>query len=61
MIIQQSLILLICECIAEKSNVLVIMMDDLGWSDVSWNNKKAQTTPMLEEMAKNGTILVCYK
>ena len=42
----------------EKSNVLVILLDDLGWADVSWNNHKVVATPFMEEMARNGTILV---
>ena len=43
---------------AEKPNVLVILLDDLGWADVSWNNHKVVATPFMEEMARNGTILV---
>ena len=45
----------------EKPNVLVILLDDLGWADVSWNNHKVVATPFLEEMARNGTILVRNK
>ena len=43
----------------ERPNILVILLDDLGWSDVSWNNHLMQTTPFLQQMADNGTILVC--
>ena len=43
----------------EKPNILVILLDDLGWADVGWNNHIMQTTPFLDEMANNGTILVC--
>ena len=43
----------------ERPNILVILLDDLGWADVSWNNHIMQTTPFLEEMSQNGTILVC--
>ena len=41
----------------ERPNIIFILADDLGWSDVSWNNENVQATPFLEEMAKNGTIL----
>ena len=44
---------------AEGPNILVILLDDLGWADVSWNNHVMQTTPFLKTMAENGTILVC--
>ena len=43
----------------ERPNILVILLDDLGWADVGWNNHIMQTTPFLDEMANNGTILVC--
>ena len=42
----------------EKPNILVILLDDLGWSDVGWNNHFVKSTPFLDEMARNGTILV---
>ena len=32
------------------------MADDLGWNDVSWNNK-AMTTPTLERLAREGIRL----
>ena len=37
-------------------NIVVIVADDLGWNDVSWNNK-AMTTPTLERLASEGIRL----
>ena len=31
---------LFVEISSKKPNVLFIMLDDLGWGDVSWNNDK---------------------
>ena len=31
---------LFAEISSKKPNVLFIMLDDLGWGDVSWNNDK---------------------
>ena len=31
---------LFVEILSKKPNVLFIMLDDLGWGDVSWNNDK---------------------
>ena len=41
----------------ERPNILIILMDDLGWADVGWTNHKMTTTLFLDKMAKNGTIL----
>ena len=40
-----------------QPNIVFILPDDVGWSDVSWNNEKVPSTPFLAEMAGNGTIL----
>ena len=42
---------------SEQPNVVFVMLDDLGWGDVSWNNLKIKSTPFLESLARNGTIL----
>ena len=36
----------------EKPNILLIMTDDLGWADVSWNNDNVKTTPNLLKLAQ---------
>ena len=38
-------------------NIIYIMLDDLGWSDVGWNNEESNVLPYLTSMANNGTIL----
>ncbi|SDR69713.1 Arylsulfatase A [Polaribacter sp. KT25b] len=40
----------------EKPNILVILCDDLGYSDVGFNGAKDIITPALDQLADNGTI-----
>ena len=47
---------LLVPCRGKQPNILFIMADDLGWNDVSWNNK-AMTTPTLERLASEGIRL----
>ncbi|XP_064099361.1 arylsulfatase B-like [Macrobrachium nipponense] len=43
--------------VAEKRpHVILIVADDLGWSDVSWNNPNV-VMPHMDALAKNGVIL----
>ena len=42
---------------ALRPHVIMIMADDLGWSDVSWNNQKVKTPNMAELAQKDGRIL----
>ena len=53
-----AVVVLLAPCQAERRqpNILFIMADDLGWNDVSWNNK-AMTTPTLERLANEGIRL----
>lgn len=36
-------------------NIIVILADDLGWGDVSFNGRKEWSTPNLEKLASKGT------
>ena len=38
----------------EKTNVILIMADDLGWGDVGFNGNKKIITPNLDKMAESG-------
>jgi len=40
----------------DPPHVIVILADDLGWNDVSWNNKE-MVTPRMEAMAAGGVRL----
>ncbi|WP_117883730.1 sulfatase-like hydrolase/transferase [Aureibaculum luteum] len=42
--------------IVERPNILVILCDDLGYSDVGFNGAKDIKTPTLDKLAKDGTI-----
>lgn len=39
-----------------KPNILVVLCDDLGYNDVSFNGSKDVKTPQLDKLAKNGAI-----
>ena len=39
-----------------RPNVLIILADDLGFHDMPWNNDRIHA-PVLNELARNGTIL----
>ena len=39
-----------------KPNFLVIIVDDVGYNDVSWNNRD-MVTPHLDQLALDGVIL----
>lgn len=39
-----------------KPHIIFIVADDLGWNDVSWNNRE-MLTPNLERLAREGVIL----
>jgi len=36
-------------------NIIVILADDMGWGDVSFNGRKEWTTPNLDKLASKGT------
>ena len=41
-----------------QPNILIVLADDLGVNDVSWNNPAVrEETPSLEKLAKSGVIL----
>ncbi|XP_068206466.1 arylsulfatase B-like [Palaemon carinicauda] len=40
----------------EKPHIVLILADDLGWNDISWNNPVA-LSPNLEALAREGVIL----
>jgi arylsulfatase A len=43
---------------ARAPNVIIILADDLGWGDVSFNGRKEWATPNLDQMAREGS---CFK
>ncbi len=38
----------------QRPNVLFIMVDDLGWSDVGFNGTKVYETPNVDRLARQG-------
>ncbi len=41
---------------AERPNLIIILADDLGWGDVSFNGRKDWRTPNLDRLGRQGTI-----
>ncbi len=41
---------------AAKPNIIFILADDLGWTDVGYNGTRYYETPNIDQMAKNGVI-----
>jgi arylsulfatase A-like enzyme len=52
----------VAQTTAKKPNILVIMADDIGWSNIGAYNQGImyQTTPTLDQMAKEGMRFVDY-
>lgn len=49
-----SLILTLCTLSAKKPNIIFILMDDMGYSDVSCYGAKTVKTPNIDRLAENG-------
>ena len=45
---------------ADKPNVLFILVDDLGWSDVSYNGSRVYETPHVDRLARQGMVLTDF-
>ena len=39
----------------EKPNIVMILIDDMGWKDVSYMGSEYYETPNIDSMAKSGT------
>lgn len=42
---------------SKRPNILVVMLDDLGYNDVGFNGSTDIKTPEIDKLAKNGTIM----
>ena len=38
----------------DRPNIIFVITDDLGWSDVSWNNIKTNSTPFMADLIHSG-------
>ncbi len=45
---------------SERPNVVFILVDDLGWSDVSYNGSRVYETPLLDRLARQGMVLTDF-
>ena len=43
-------------CLAARPNVLLLVVEDLGWDDVSWHNP-AVIMPNIGTLARQGVLL----
>ena len=53
-------VLILVNCVLgvrEQPNILFVLADDLGWSDVSWNNENSYSTPFMHRLMENATKL----
>lgn len=46
----------ISEALAQRPNIIVIMVDDLGWRDTSIYGSKSSRTPQIDSLAARGVI-----
>ncbi len=44
----------------ERPNVVFIMVDDLGWSDVGYNGSKVYETPCVDRLARQGMVFTDF-
>lgn len=44
----------------ERPNVLFLLVDDLGWSDVGYNGSQVYETPYVDRLAKQGMVLTDF-
>ena len=51
------LVFFLLEQVGARPNFVLILADDLGVNDVSWNNPSVTETPTLESLARAGQIL----
>ena len=42
---------------AKKPNVVVLLADDQGWGDLSFNGNTNISTPNIDSLGKNGAVL----
>ena len=45
------------QAITDKPNVVVVFVDDLGWTDLGVYGSKFYETPRIDQLAKQGAIL----
>ena len=38
----------------DRPNIIFVITDDLGWSDVSWNNIQTNSTPFMADLIHSG-------
>lgn len=44
----------------QRPNVVFILVDDLGWSDVSYNGSQVYETPHIDRLAEQGAVLTDF-
>jgi arylsulfatase A-like enzyme len=42
--------------LSRKPNIVLLLIDDLGWSDVSCNGQKLWQTPYIDRLASEGML-----
>ena len=46
--------------VESRLNVLFILVDDLGWSDVSYSGSRVYETPHVDRLARQGMVLTDF-
>lgn len=53
-----SLTVLEAQVTSEKPNIIVLLVDDLGWGDIGYNNPENVYTPNMDKLAATGATLL---
>jgi len=58
--ILSAILLSSCTARPDKPNILFILVDDLGWSDVAYNGSRVYETPRIDQLAAEGIVFTSF-
>ncbi|XP_063684641.1 N-acetylgalactosamine-6-sulfatase-like [Bolinopsis microptera] len=54
------LCLTVSHCLVDRPNIIIMLMDDMGWGDVGINGNWAKETPFIDKMAAEGMLFTDF-